>query len=167
MTRFYKLNKKKIWFAYKALSLTFMSFACILLLISYSQNSLPSTRTIFSVLFAFGLCIPLMCLIIITTPYFVKQIRMKTINNVERKLIYIGFVNEKIYAETKWFFTEEVLYKKDGKMEEMVTIKRNHFCFDLANQSHQTSFCISLNKLDEYSAKDIVEEINKNKKQSI
>jgi hypothetical protein len=167
MTHFFKLNRNKIWYAYKFLSIPFVSFVCILLFISYYQNNLPSKQTILWIFFAFGVCIPIVALTAIVTPYFVKQLRWKTLFHTEDTLKNIGFTKTLINTDTKYFFTEEAFYKKEGNLEILVTLAKNSLDFQIYNQTKSDSFNIPLKKLKKHSAQNIVDEINKNNKRLI
>ena len=132
MEEFLELNKSKLLFAFKFTSILFLSVcAFFLILAKLNQNKFPNTLLLFQILTIGGIVFPILIL-------FIAYLNWKN-----KKWIYNKYVIAKIYKaenafgylekiqnqNSKWFFTEKILSKKENNFEIQIEIVKNEIQF--------------------------------------
>ncbi|WP_291089303.1 hypothetical protein [Flavobacterium sp. BFFFF1] len=165
MTRFYKLNKNKLWLGFKVMSFFFTLAAGVLLLVAYYQHNLPSTTTILWILMGSAVGLPVLSILALMAPYVVRELKWKALNDAEAKLNRIGFVTTQVFSETNWLFTEEQFYKEDARFAISVSIaQKGTFEFYIYNDTYDRWFSLTLKALNQYSEEAIAQQIDQHKK---
>lgn len=110
MTGFLELNRHKIIFAFKVLSITFIILASIPLTIGLFSGELPDLLLLILILLSAVIGFPLL---VITLGYLdwlsKQQSRLKAFSAQPfNQLDQLGFLESYLNDKTKWYFTEEI-----------------------------------------------------------
>ncbi|NQY29680.1 MAG: hypothetical protein HRT69_09425 [Flavobacteriaceae bacterium] len=152
MKHFFKLNKHKVFFAYKLSSIVFTTLAIVMFIIAFLSSEIPSNFIIAITFLNTIIIIPFFILLAAYIEWYSSYKNRKKIfsNTPFDKINEIGFENVEIKNETKYFFTEEI---KTGVLSEyniVCDVKKGcskvlQFCFLIDLQTIEnnqiTEFC--------------------------
>lgn len=110
MRQFLNLNRHKLSFAFKGISLTFSTLILAVFLIAYFNGQQANIDTIVFALFLSGIVLPCFIIFISYLAWYYKQRAMRKAFSKPPfdQLNELGFSDLLLNEKTKWSFTEEV-----------------------------------------------------------
>jgi hypothetical protein len=112
MNMFFRLNKRKLGFAFFVISITLLGFVLVLLTIAYiSGKTLPETMLILWIVLFAGVLFPLFIIFLAYLAWEIKRYARQRVfskppfNQLDR----LGFKKFLLNKDSKWSFTEEIM----------------------------------------------------------
>ncbi len=153
MKEFLKLNKSKLLFAYKLISISCLCICFFFIVLAkVNQNQFPETKLLIQILVFAGIILPILIVFVISLSciYKIKIYKKYVLAKVYKQNNNFGYTERLTNENSKWSFTEKVLVKTENGFEIQIEIVKNNIEFWIFATNHE----IEKNKL-EYFEKEI------------
>ncbi len=161
MKEFLNLNKSKLSFAFKMLSICCLCITAFFLILAKSfQNQFPETKLLIQIIIFTGFIFPTLLLLISYLSWENKKRIYKKYVKTEicKELNNFGYSEKLTNQNSKWNFTEKVLIKTENGFDIQIEIVKNEiefWIFAMNNQIEKIKLEYFENKISQLDIKKL------------